>query len=87
MLQTMTRATALFLLLAVTACNGIDTGLNPRPDVRKEQGSLTVPPPGVLRGMSCEPAPVYTPTKPDAGPASLRCVQRANGLESDCQPL
>jgi hypothetical protein len=48
----MMRAVALVLLLAVSACNGIDTGLNPRPDVRKEQGPLTVPPAGVLRGTA-----------------------------------
>lgn len=45
-------ATALGVLFTLTACNGIDAGLNPRPDVRKEQGPLTVPPPGVLRGTA-----------------------------------
>lgn len=41
----MIRAVTLASLLALSACNGFDTGLNPRPDVRKEQGPLTVPPP------------------------------------------
>ena len=45
---------ALALLLALAGCGGFDTGLNPRPDVRKEQGPLTVPPPSALRGTAID---------------------------------
>ena len=65
------RATALALLFTLTACGGFDTGLNPLPDVRKEQGPLTAPPAGVLRGVSGEPAPAYTPTNTGAGARQL----------------
>lgn len=37
---------------AVTGCNGFDLGINPGPDVRKEQGPLVKPPPGVLAGTA-----------------------------------
>ena len=39
-------------LMVLAGCSGIDTGLNPGPDVRKERGPLVVPPPGVLRGTA-----------------------------------
>ncbi len=45
-------ATILAALLGLAGCNGIDLGINPGPDVRKQQGPLTVPPPGVLRGTA-----------------------------------
>lgn len=80
------RPAAFALLFTLTACNGFDTGFNPRPDVRKEQGPLIVPPPSVVRGESGEPGQVYTPTKLGAGPISLRCAPRAGGLGSDCRP-
>ncbi len=48
----MIRAVAVVMLLALGACNGIDLGLNPGPDVRKDHGPLTVPPAGVLRGTT-----------------------------------
>lgn len=50
----MIRAATLVSLLALAACNGFDTGLNPRPDMRKEQGPLTVPPPSALRGTAVD---------------------------------
>jgi hypothetical protein len=40
----------LALALGLSACSGIDFGDNPRRDVRKEQGPLTVPPPDVQKG-------------------------------------
>ncbi len=52
MLLNCARATALALLFTLTGCGGFDTGLSPRPDGRKEQATLTVPPPGVLRGTA-----------------------------------
>lgn len=48
----MMRLAGLTLVLALCGCNGIDTGFNPGPDVRKEVGPLTVPPPDVLRGRA-----------------------------------
>ena len=45
MLLKCVRATALTLLFTLTACDGFDTGLNPRTDVRNEQGPLTMSPP------------------------------------------
>ena len=39
------RRAALAVLLALSGCNGIDFGDRPGPDVRKEVGPLTVPPP------------------------------------------
>ena len=42
----------ILVLLAVAGCNGIDLGMNPGPDVRKEQGPLTRPPRDVLRGTA-----------------------------------
>ena len=36
---------AAVLCLLLTGCNGIDLGDNPSPDVAKQQGPLTVPPP------------------------------------------
>ena len=49
-LKRLKRGASLAILLAVTACNGFDTGFNPRPDMRKEQGPLTVPPPLAREG-------------------------------------
>ncbi len=88
----MIRATALAFLLATSACNGFDTGLNPRPDVSKEQGPLVTPPAGVVRGAADpgaqqERSSAYTPRRIGAGATSLRCVPRASGLGSDCRPL
>ncbi len=40
-----TRIIAALFCLAVAGCNGIDLGDNPQPDVHKESGPLTVPPP------------------------------------------
>ena len=37
MLLTCLRATALAVLFTLTACGGFDTGLNPRPDVRRSK--------------------------------------------------
>ena len=48
----MIRLVTFAVLLGLCGCNGIDTGFNPGPDVRKEQGPLTVPPPDVLRGIA-----------------------------------
>ena len=44
----------LVALLGLAACGngGIDFGDNPGPDVRKQVGPLTVPPPGVLSGKA-----------------------------------
>lgn len=39
-------------LLVLAACSGIETGLNPGPDVRKERGPLTIPPPDVIKGTA-----------------------------------
>ena len=39
------RAAVLGALLLLTACNGLYLGDNPGPDVRKERGPLTIPPP------------------------------------------
>ena len=39
------RRTVFAVLLAVSGCNGINFGDSPGPDVRKEVGPLTVPPP------------------------------------------
>ena len=36
---------AAILCLLLPGCNGIDLGDNPPPDVSKQQGPLTVPPP------------------------------------------
>lgn len=36
---------AALLCIALTGCNGIDLGDNPAPDVAKQSGPLTVPPP------------------------------------------
>ena len=38
------RIVAALACLTVAGCNGIDLGDNPRPDVQKENGPLTVPP-------------------------------------------
>ncbi len=48
----MIRLAVFAILLTLTSCNGIETGLNPGPDVRKERGPLTVPPPAVLIGTA-----------------------------------
>ena len=39
------RRAALAVLLALSGCSGIDFGDRPGPDVRKQSGPLTVPPP------------------------------------------
>ena len=39
------RGAVLAVLLAVSGCNGINFGDSPGPDVRKQTGPLTVPPP------------------------------------------
>ena len=39
------RLAALTVLLTVSGCNGLYFGDNPRPDVSKERGPLTTPPP------------------------------------------
>ena len=39
------RIIAALACLALATCNGIDLGDNPQPDVHKENGPLTVPPP------------------------------------------
>lgn len=89
----MIRVVAIALLLATSACGGFDTGLNPGPDVSKQQGPLTTPPAGVVNGTvdagaaQGRPSSAYTPSKIGAGATSLRCVPRANGLGSDCRPL
>ena len=44
--------TALAALLGLAACGGIDFGDNPGPDVQKQLGPLTVPPPGVVSGRA-----------------------------------
>lgn len=44
-LRRVTCAVATAAALAVAGCNGLYLGDNPRPDVRKELGPLTVPPP------------------------------------------
>lgn len=48
----MIRPIVLVLVLAISACNGFDTGLNPRPDVSKESSPLVPPPSGVVRGAA-----------------------------------
>ena len=89
----MIRPIALSLLLATSACGGFDTGLNPRPDVGKEQGPLVAPPAAVVRGRPDpgaglpQPGSAYSPSRGGAGAASRRCVPQANGLGADCQPL
>ncbi len=45
------RSAVLALALGVSACNGLDFGDNPRRDVQKETGPLTVPPPDVRKGL------------------------------------
>jgi len=50
--MSMIRLAAFAVLLALAGCNGIDMGINPGPDVRKEQGPLVRPPPGVLAGTA-----------------------------------
>ncbi|MGI4799059.1 MAG: hypothetical protein ACRYF2_07890 [Janthinobacterium lividum] len=89
----MIRVVAIALLLATSACGGFDTGLNPGPDVSKQQGPLTTPPAAVVRGIpdagagQARPPSTYTPSRIGAGATSLRCVPRATGLGSDCRPL
>ena len=89
----MIRVVAIALLLATSACGGFDTGLNPGPDVSKQQGPLTAPPAAVVSGTvdvgagQVRSPSVYTPSKIGAGATSLRCVPRANGLGSDCRSL
>ncbi len=41
----MRRGGAFAVLLALSGCNGLYFGDNPGPDVRKQIGPLTVPPP------------------------------------------
>lgn len=48
----MVRAILISTLLTLASCSGIDTGFNPGPDVRKEEGPLVKPPPGVLAGTA-----------------------------------
>lgn len=52
----MRRPAALLLLTlsacALSACNGIDFGGQPGPDVRKQTGPLTTPPPDVVSGKA-----------------------------------
>ena len=38
-------AAAIAVLLTLSGCNGLYLGDNPAPDVKKERGPLTVPPP------------------------------------------
>ena len=44
-LSALMRVAAVAALLSLTACNGLYFGDSPGPDVRKERGPLTVPPP------------------------------------------
>jgi hypothetical protein len=45
------RGGVLALALGLCGCGGIDFGDNPRRDVQKETGPLTVPPPDVQKGL------------------------------------
>ena len=48
----MIRTTVFAALLGLAACGGIDFGDSPGPDVRKQTGPLTVPPPDVVSGRA-----------------------------------
>jgi hypothetical protein len=45
MRKTTLRLAVFTVLLAIGGCNGLYFGDNPRPDVSKERGPLTTPPP------------------------------------------
>ena len=56
----MLRAAIAAALLLPAACNGLYLGDNPGPDVRKETGPLTVPPPPAAD----RPGPMGTGARP-----------------------